>query len=195
MPSDPRFAQSQLVLPDPTDVNALAIQQQFRNLQPWGLKVTQTLHSQTFVNGTTQQLGFDTLNYNNYQSLTRQKYSLAFNPATLGGNLYPYAGITVPQTGIYRIRAVGNLLIASTVTQIVQLICYIYINGSVVSFEDVVNPLLNLTDNTYFQCQDDLFLNAGDIVTIFLLISESTLAANGISGNTPRLNLRYLGPS
>ena len=187
MPSDPRFAQSQLVLPDPTDINALAIQQQFRNLQPWGLRVHQTT-IQSLVSGGFSPVSFNSQDYNTYQSLVASKYSLTWT----ANGAYPYNILTVPQTGRYDIRALVEVTGNSAATT--QNVAAIFINGSFYSLGSDQFFTTVATDPVACEVNDVIKLDAGNTIVIQIYISGVSVWATSGRPYT-RMSIGYLGPS
>lgn len=158
--------------------------------QPWTLQLTAS-QNYNLTNGAETAIGWQNRIINTYKAVSKI-YSLRFLPATLGGNVFAYTSIIVPQYGTYEL----NLkILASVVSGSPASTDFAYldiaVNGTHRFYSDI-----SVYANTILSPQmvELTILNPNDAVTMAIFISSSTGTYAPVVGlDYCRFNLRYLG--
>lgn len=182
----------------PISTNFQAGQRRQNIQRPWGLRVYQGTNACPTPYNTTVQMGFDGFDYNTYQSIAGNNYSLQFQSATLGGHAFPYSGIVVPSYGPYDIKfqVLWNANTAGAPAWVYST-ADILVNAAArtVSIETAIG---NVAGQNYTQLTSDtLILNPGDVITFSLIQLNANSADMNTSPNGAfnYADIRYLGPA
>lgn len=198
MPVDQLFSNTTTILRGPTSDTKLSnVDRTGKYQKPWGVRVCQVTNSQQFTNNVAATVGFDTLIYNTYQGLGDPTYSLTFTSATIGGHAYPYTKIVVADSGIYDVKCLLNIVIATAGAGQEFFTGTIQVNSvdrTDLTIEQAAFP--SVTAQLSADGNDLLQLSKGDSVSVVALISNNAVGYTGNLINTSiatYLCLRYLG--